>query len=301
LYYFYGSIWIWRQIKDFKLLTLKSGKEQVMEIHKIAVVGGGNMGQALLKGLFSCGYDPQNVLPVEVSSSKRKEIKEAFGMDTAEKIPESIGECQAVVIAVKPGDVSMVFKELSPHLKDNQIIISVAAGISLEFMKSTLPEELPLVRAMPNIAARVGKAAVAICFNEKVSEKQKKTARKVMESIGTVIEIDEKLMDAVTGLSGSGPAFVFMMIEALAEGGVLMGLPREKALQLAVLTVHGAADYLLETQQHPSVAKEMVASPGGTTVEGILQLEEGGFRGLIMQAVKRAAEKARSLGSKPVR
>lgn len=269
-----------------------------MTSKRIAVIGGGNIGKALIEGLIAHGNNPGNIFLIEVIQSKRKQLEETFKITSSERIDNSIKKCSAVIIAVKPREVKEILKNLAPFITENHLIISIAAGISIDFIEKELNKTVSIVRTMPNIAAQVGKAAVALCHNNSVTRPQLKTAHTIMKCIGSVIDVEERQMDAITGLSGSGPAFVFLMIEALADGGVLMGLTREKSLELAVLTVYGSASYLKELKVHPSLAKELVTTPGGTTIEGILLLEEGGFKGLIMNAVKYAAEKSSRLGAK---
>jgi pyrroline-5-carboxylate reductase len=266
-----------------------------LQSDSIAVIGGGNMGEALIEGLVAKGIPSLKILVVEISEQKREKLASALRVRTSPSIDGSIGEAGTVIIAVKPGIVKEVLRTLSPLLSKEQLIVSVAAGVSLGFMEKQLNPGSPVARCMPNIAAKVGRAAVGMCVNDAVTGEFRERAIQVLSSIGTVIEIEEKQFDAVTGLSGSGPAFVFLMMEALVDGGVLAGIPREKALELALLTVEGSAALIRKTNTPPSLAREMVTSPGGTTIEGLLHLEGGGFRGLVMKAVQKAAEKAARL------
>ena len=266
-----------------------------MEKIKVAIIGGGNMGKAIIQELITQGHSPSNIFLVEISQERRKELEHRYNIISSYAIESTIKDFKAIIIAVKPQNIDEVIDRLSEHITEKNFIISIAAGISTTYIERKLNKNIPIVRTMPNIAAYIGKAAVAMCGNRFVSDFQIKMAKQIMQSIGTIIEVDEKHLDAITGLSGSGPAFVFLLIDALADGGVLTGLPRDIAFQLALETVFGAASFLKETHTHPSVAKEMVASPGGTTIEGILQLEMSGFRGLVMNAVKLAAEKSSKL------
>ena len=263
----------------------------------IAVIGGGNMGAAIIEGLIAKNTSPASVLVIEVSQQRRREIGERFRVRTAAGVESGVSEAKTIILAVKPQSVKEILKALSPHLSKEQLLISVAAGISIAFIEKRIGVQVPVVRSMPNIAAKVGMSAVAMCAGGAVTPEQRGEAKKVLESIGTVIEVDENQIDAVTGLSGSGPAFVFLMVEALSDGGVLAGLPREKAAELALLTLEGSASLLRKLKIHPAAAREMVASPGGTTIEGLFSLEEGGFKGLVMKAVKQAAEKSRRMGA----
>ncbi len=260
--------------------------EKTMGENTIAVIGGGNMGSAIIEGIISQGNNPADIILIEPLMPVRKKLEHDFNISTSEKIQSFIKNYSAVVIAVKPGIVKEILKSLSPFLTKDHLLLSIAAGITIDYIEKQSSKDVSVVRSMPNIAARVGKAAVALCHNKIVTKAQLEKAHTIMNCIGTVIDVDEKQMDAITGLSGSGPAFIFHMVEALAEGGVLMGIPREKALELAVLTVHGAASYLKDLKIHPALAKEFVTTPGGTTIEGLLTLEEGGFKSLVMNAVK---------------
>jgi pyrroline-5-carboxylate reductase len=263
-----------------------------MTNEKLAIIGGGNMGSAIIRGLINKGYSSPDILLFEIDQKRRTELKNSYNISVSDTIDNGIKEYPSIIIAVKPQNVENVLDNLSTHISEKNLLISVAAGVSTAYFVKILKKNISVVRTMPNIAAQVGEAAVALCSNEYASEQQLQRAVKIMEAIGTVIQVDEKQIDAVTGLSGSGPAFVFLMIEALADGGVLMGLSRERAVQLAVQTVYGAASFLKDGSVHPTRAKEMVTSPGGTTIEGILQLERGGFHGLVMEAVRRSAEKS---------
>ena len=275
-----------------------TGKERRMDIPRIAVIGGGNMGKAMIEGLLNRGHSSEEILLVEILPNVREELEKAYCISTAETIEGAISAYAIILIAVKPQDVKKILVALAEHVSERQLLISVAAGISLAYMEKQLKKAVPIVRTMPNLAARIGKAAVAICPNAHVSKTQLKKAWSVMEAIGSVTLIEEKQMDAVTGLSGSGPAFVFMLIEALADAGVLVGLSRSKAMELVIQTLFGAASLLKECNIPPEVAKEMVTSPGGTAIEGVLKLEKGGFRASIMEAVRAAAEKSSMMEKK---
>jgi pyrroline-5-carboxylate reductase len=267
-----------------------------MENIRVGIIGSGTLGGAILKTLLAHDFEKKDLLIIEIIDEVREEIENKFKVQTSSKIESPIGDCNVIIIAVKPQNIDEVLRDLSSHVSEKNLLISVAAGITMAYIERRLGEKRAISRTMPNIAAQVGEAATAICFNKKVNEEQKEQAKDVMGNIGLVVEVEEKHMDAVTGLSGSGPAYIFLMVEALAEGGVLIGLPREKAFALAIQTVYGTACLLRETGEHPTVLKEMVTTPGGTTAEGLLQLEYGRFRHIIISAVQAAAEKSRKLG-----
>jgi len=262
---------------------------------KIAIIGCGNMGIAIVDGLINHGIDISNLLLIEKLEDKRKEIEKRYGLKVKAEIKSSIKDYKVIIISVKPAQVKDILKELSHHINKEHLLISVAAGVSVSFIEKHLGTGFQVVRTMPNIAARFGEAVVGVCFNKSVTDTGRIEALETMKCIGKVVEVEENKMDALTGLSGSGPAFVFLVIEALSDAGVLMGLPRDISIQLAVQTVYGASCYLKKLNIHPSLAKEMVTSPGGTTIEGLMELERGGLKGLIMEAVKKASEKAEKL------
>jgi pyrroline-5-carboxylate reductase len=269
-----------------------------MKTGRICIIGGGNMGGAILHGLMRGDTDHGSILLVEIEPQIRQSFQEIYGVATAPSLDREISGDDAVILAVKPQDIEEVLANLKPLVKPATLVLSVAAGIPTSYIEKRLAPRHPVARTMPNIAAKIGASAVAICFNRYVKKDQKDLASSIVSGVGLVVEVDEGKMDAVTGLSGSGPAFVFMMIEALAEGGVLLGLSRDTALSLAAQTVLGAASMVTETGEHPAILRERVTSPGGTTAEGLHTLERGGFRHLISAAVRSAAEKSALLGEK---
>jgi pyrroline-5-carboxylate reductase len=196
---------------------------------------------------------------------------------------------------VKPDQVAGVLGEISPALGSNHLVISIAAGVTLSRLESCVPAGIRVIRVMPNTPALVGESASAFAHGTHATPHDSEIARKLLGSVGLVLEVKEKLLDAVTGVSGSGPAYAFLMIEALADGGVAAGLPRDIAQKLAAQTLLGAARMVLETGQHPGVLKDAVCSPGGTTIEAMHELEKGGVRAALMTAVRAAADKARKL------
>lgn len=201
-----------------------------------------------------------------------------------------------ILLAVKPDQVNDVLAEARPHFTDKHLLVSIAAGVTLARMESVLPPGARVVRVMPNTPALVGASASAFALGKSAIAEDGQLAQKLFSSVGVAYQVKESLLDAVTGLSGSGPAYVFLMIEALSDGGVAAGLPRDIATKLAAQTLLGSAKLLLETGQHPGALKDMVTSPGGTTIEGIHELEKGGLRAALMNAVRAAADKSRKLG-----
>ena len=267
-------------------------------MNNIFVIGCGNMGSAIISGMLKNGYNHSTITGIDIDMNKLKYLKQNYSINTSDDI-SILKNGGTIIIAVKPNQIKFLLEKLRNIIQPSKHkILSIAAGIKIKKIENIIGTGFPIARCMPNIAAMVGNSTTAICFNDKVSDEEKSQFLKIINSIGKTFELDEKLFDAVTGLSGSGPAYIFLMIEALADAGVLMGLPRDKSFKLALNTVSGSAEYLAKMEMHPAMAKDLVTSPGGTTIEGLLTLEEGAFKGLIMNAVKRASEKSKILGEK---
>jgi len=264
---------------------------------KIGFVGAGNMAEAMMKGLLHSGVSkPQNVVASDVQKDRLGFIKELFDVSVCEKNEDAVDQADIVVLAVKPQILEPVLLELADHLDASKLIISIAAGVSLATIESHLKRDLRLIRAMPNIAALVLESATAICPGKHASQEDLELAKAVFDSVGKTVTIEEGLMDAVTGLSGSGPAYLFLIIDALADAGVKVGLSRHNALTLSAQTVLGAAKLLIQTGEHPGRLKDLVTSPGGTAIAGLHTLEEGGLRTTLINAVEVATRRSGELG-----
>jgi len=262
----------------------------------IAFLGAGAMGEALARGLVSAGaYAPRDVVLFARDQTRLQKLAESLGTRFASSAVEAAAGAEVILLVVKPQMVETALEPLRATVTTGQTLISVAAGVTTGRLEACFDAPVPVVRVMPNTPALVGAAASAICLGKSANETHRAEARRIFEAIGLVVDVEEKMLDAVTGLSGSGPAYVFAFIEALADGGVRAGLPRAVAQRLAAQTVMGSARMLLETGEHPGVLKDRVASPGGTTIAGLHALEQGGFRGVVMDAVVAATERAREL------
>jgi pyrroline-5-carboxylate reductase len=261
---------------------------------KIGVIGAGNMGSAIIRGLLANGvYEAQQVSVFDVDPVKT----EPFGKDglLVTDSAYDIGEtADTVIIAVKPATVAEVLGELA-QAPMTTLVISVAAGITTQAIEAVLPEH-PVVRVMPNTPCMVGAGASAVTRGTNARDEHVRRALEIMGALGYAVEVPESLMDAVTGLSGSGPAYAAVMIDALMQGGVRMGIPRPVALRLAAQTVFGAAKMILDRNLEPSSLRDMVASPGGTTAEGLMALEASAFRYAVMDAVEAATVRSQELG-----
>lgn len=254
------------------------------------------MGEALSRGLIGAGIEPNDLVLFDVNFERTRLLAQSLGARVAASVEEAVAGADVVVLAVKPQSVLGALEPLRALMKPSQTLISIAAGVSLARLEACFEASVPVVRAMPNTPALVGAAATAISAGTHASPENMDKARRIFAAVGLCVEVEEKLLEAVTGVSGSGPAYVCLFIEALADGGVHAGLPRAVALQLAAQTVLGSAQMVLETGEHPGALKDRVASPGGTTIAGLLALEQGAFRGTVMDAVLASANRSRELG-----
>jgi pyrroline-5-carboxylate reductase len=264
---------------------------------KIGFLGAGKMATALAKGFVRAGLlSAQQVMASDPSATALSSFGEQVGAKTTGFNPDVLKFADVLILAVKPDQILSLLKEIQSGLTDKHVLISIAAGIPLARLEENLPEGTRLIRVMPNTPALVGASASAFAAGRYALPEDSALAQKLFSAVGLAVPLKEPLLDAVTGLSGSGPAYVFAMIEAMSDGGVAAGLPRDVATQMAAQTMLGSAKMLLETGQHPGMLKDMVTSPGGTTIEGIHELEKGALRGTLMNAVRASAEKARKLG-----
>ncbi|RMF25825.1 MAG: pyrroline-5-carboxylate reductase [Cyanobacteria bacterium J083] len=264
---------------------------------ELSLIGGGVMGEAILSRLLAQKiYQPDAVIVAEISQQRRKYLHEKYKVLVTADNQQALKASQVILLAIKPQIFQQVVKELniSPQTSDLPLIISILAGITLTQLESAW-QNYPVIRAMPNTPATVGAGMTAIASGQRVKSEQVKLAKSIFAAVGEVVEVPEYLMDAVTGLSGSGPAYVAIAIEALADGGVAAGLPRRLAQQLALQTVFGTAVLIKQANLHPAELKDRVTSPGGTTITGITALEKARFRSALIEAVLRAAERSQEL------
>ncbi len=264
---------------------------------KLGVIGCGKMGTAWVKGaIHAKAVLAADVIGVDPSKKAREDFAKCAGVPTAAAI-SALADCEVILLCTKPTDARAALREASDACEGKPVlVISIAAGITVSALEDSASDAIRIVRAMPNTPALVGKGAAGFCLGTRNLPDDRDTARMLLESVGLAVEVPERLMDAVTGLSGSGPAYVYLIIESLADGGVAAGLPRANALLLAAQTVFGAAAMVLETGEHPAVLKDMVTSPGGTTLAGLAELERHGLRSAIADAVAAATRRATELG-----
>jgi pyrroline-5-carboxylate reductase len=269
----------------------------ILAAHTIGVIGAGNMAEALIRGLVKGGHVPADHVAASGPRNERiEELRAAYGIDVTTENRDVARRAGILVLAVKPQILDKVLREIGDLLKPGLLLVSIAAGVDTATIEDAVPDGVRVVRAMPNTPALVGAGATAISPGKHASEADLATARALFDAVGITVVLDESHLDAVTGLSGSGPAYIFLILEALADAGVKVGLSRRNAQRLAAQTVMGSAKLLLETDEHPGKLKDMVTSPGGTAIAGLHTLEEGGLRTTLINAVETATKRSRELG-----
>ena len=263
---------------------------------KLGVIGCGKMGTALVAGALKAGVvKAEDVMGVALSEASRNRFAESTGGQVTADIGAMIEKSDVILLCTKPHDVPAALAAFGGEA-GGKLLVSVAAGVTLSFLEKGTPDSVRVVRTMPNTPSLVGKGASAYCMGGRSTEEDGATVEALLGAVGIVSKVAEKLMDAVTGVSGSGPAYIYLVIEALADGGVRAGLPRADALKLAAQTVSGAAEMVIQTGEHPAVLKDMVTSPGGTTIAGVSVLEEMKVRSAFISAVSAAKDRAVELG-----
>jgi pyrroline-5-carboxylate reductase len=265
-------------------------------VGKIGFIGGGNMAEAFIKGLMNGGFPTEDLLFFEPNEKRRQLMEERYGISCAANNMELVTNSNIVLLATKPQILYKVLEEIVSVFNDEKLLISILAGATTATLEAGLGGQSHVVRAMPNTPALAGQGAAALCPGKYADEEDRRVAQHLFETVGMALWVEEGQMDAVTGLSGSGPAFVYMFIEALTAGGVQEGLRLDIAHSLAVQTVVGAAHLVKETGEHPALLREKVCSPAGTTISAIRVLEERGLRAMMMQAVGAATKRSRELG-----
>jgi pyrroline-5-carboxylate reductase len=271
-----------------------------MNDRRIGVLGAGNMGAAIMRGLLAAKYvKPEALCASDVSSDRLLQLKQELQIKTADSNQDLVKLADVVVLAVKPQTVVSVLDEIGDAWQADTLVVSILAGVSTATLEAKLPGSVRVVRAMPNTAAVALESATAVTRGTRATDADISTTLALFGCVGKAVEVPESMMDAVTGLSGSGPAFVLLAIEAMADGAVRVGMPRAMALQLAAQTFAGTARMLLQSGEHPAVLKDRVTSPAGTTIAGLMELEAAGVRHAFAKAVARAAERAAELGRGP--
>jgi pyrroline-5-carboxylate reductase len=267
------------------------------ELRSVGVIGAGNMAEALIRGLVRGGHvQADRIIASAPRRERLDELASAYAIRVTTDNREVARSVELCVLATKPQILDKVLREIGGELRSGTLVISLAAGVDSETIEAAVADGVRVVRAMPNTPALVGAGATAVAAGKHASEADLAAAKELFDAVGITVVLDEIHLDAVTGLSGSGPAYIFLILEALADAGVKVGLSRRNAQRLAAQTVMGSAKLLLETDEHPGRLKDMVTSPGGTAIAGLHTLEEGGLRTTLINAVETATKRARELG-----
>lgn len=270
-----------------------------MERQRIAVLGAGNMGTALIRGMLKAHWcTPQNVWATARHQDRADALAKELGIQAGVDNAAAAAWASTVVLGVKPQILHEVLQEVAPAMTKDKLVVSIAAGVTTSTIEGYLPAGTPVIRTMPNLGVTVGLGATAVCRSAHARDEDLRVAEAIFQSVGVTAEVDEVLMDAVTGLSGTGPMYIFQVIEGLSDAGVKMGLSRPVANQLVVQTVLGAAKLVQVTGQHPGLLKDQVTSPGGTAIAALHKLESGGLKALLMDAVETATRRSAELGSR---
>jgi len=262
----------------------------------IAILGAGKMGEALISGLLRAGRNPSDVVVVVRRSARAAELRDTYGV-AAQSAADAVKTAETLVIAVKPQDMSVLLEEIAPHVPADRLVISVAAGIPTAMIERRLGAEIPVVRVMSNTPVHVDEAMSVISAGRYAGEAHLRRAEELLRPVGKVLRIPESQQDAATALSGSGPAYVYFLVEAMVDAGILLGIPRATALEMVNQAVYGAARMLRDTGEHPVILREAVTSPGGTTISAIRELERHGVRAAFLAAIESARDRGAELGS----
>lgn len=268
----------------------------MFENKKIAVLGAGKLGEALITGMIDAGVvSKKQFIATAAHRERLEQLRSKLDVETTLSNGEAVRKAHLVLLCVKPQTVEEVLRQITDDLTPNHLVISVAASVTTRFIESILDKPVPVIRTMPNTPCLIKQGMTAIAPGKNATADHMAQARRIFDAIGRSVILDEKHMDAVTGLSASGPAFVYIIIESFVEAGVKVGLPREVATQLAAQMTLGAASMVLETGEHPAKLKDIVTTPAGCTIDGILELEDGGLRTTLIKAVVRATHRAKEL------
>ena len=263
----------------------------------LGIIGCGKMGSALVKGAVrENAINGQKVMVIDLIPELAQKLSKDIGATIAKTNDELIENSDAILLCVKPQDMISLTNSFTKE-RSSKLFISIAAGIKIDDLEKSFKNDDRIIRVMPNTPAMIGQGASAQSRGKNATESDAQFVSNILNAVGIAIEVPEKQLDAVTGLSGSGPAYIYTVIEALADGGVLVGLPKEKALMLAAKTVIGAAEMVMKSDEHPAKLRDQVASPGGTTIAGLAALESGKLRSTLIEAVKAATKRSEELGS----
>lgn len=266
---------------------------------KIGFIGIGNMGNSIIKGLITSNSVSENEISVyDINMKKSEELSKNYGINVLHNEKEVTENSDVIILSVKPDIYAEVLEKIKDSIEKDKIIVTIAAGISINYVENIIGANKKIVRTMPNTPAQVLEGMTAVVFNKNINENEKKMIFRLLNSFGKSVELDEKLIHAFTGISGSLPAYVYMFMEALSDAGVLEGIPRNMTYEIVAQTVKGSAQMLLQSEKHPGVLKDEVTSPGGTTIEAVKVLENGNFRGTVINAVNVCVKKSKKMSEK---
>lgn len=263
---------------------------------ELAILGAGVMGETVLAGLIRAGWEPSRIVATDRRPERGAELRERYGITMAENVA-AVTEAQTVIIVVKPQDMTALLDEIGPHLRPGALVASLAAGVATDVIEAHLPAGTAVVRVMPNTPAQVAEGMSAIAAGTHAGADHVERVSAILAATGRVISLPERYLDAVTAISGTGPAYLFFVVEAMIEAGVHLGLPRDTATELATQTMYGSAKLLRETGEHPTVLREQVTSPGGTTAAAIRTLEDHAVRAAFLGAIEAARDRSRDLAA----
>ena len=263
---------------------------------RTAIIGAGVMGETLLAGLLRAGWAPTDLVGTDRREFRRHELEGRYGVRTLESNGEAVAEADTVVLVVKPQDVAEVLPEIGPRLRPGAVVVSLCAGVTTARLEAGLPAGTPVVRVMPNTPAQVSEGMAAVSGGSHADAGALARATAIMEAVGKAVVVPERYQDAVTAISGSGPAYLFFVVEAMIDAGVMLGLPRDVATTLVNQTMFGSAKLLIESNKHPNLLREMVTSPAGTTAAALRELEERSVKAAFMAAMEAARNRSAELG-----
>lgn len=266
-------------------------------MNKIGIIGTGNMGEAIIKALLQTGLEKERILFTEVKTDRADFVTNKHGVRSVPHAEELIKKVHFIILAVKPQDSKKVMHEISPFLEEGKIVISIMAGVTTSNILSAFSKSLKVIRLMPNICVKVGEGAIGITSNDMVKAEEMEEVKKLLSPLGKIVEVGEEHMDAMTALVGSGPAFFLQFLESMIDAGVKMGIARDKARAISTQVVKGTVRMLEEEDLHPTLMKEMITSPGGTTIAGLTLLEDEGFKGKVIRAIEEARRRSKELSS----
>jgi pyrroline-5-carboxylate reductase len=265
------------------------------EMKKTGIIGMGNMGEAILKALLKNGTQKASILCAETKSARAGFIMKTHGMKCYENPEEIVKKTDYLILAVKPQDSKDVLQKIAPLLTENKVLISIMAGITTSNILSIVGKAVKVVRIMPNICVKIGEGAMGLTSNKMVGTEEVESVKDMFSSMGKIVEVGEDLMDAITAIGGSGPAFVLLFLESMIDAGVKLGLPRDKSAIISSQVMKGTIKMLDTENLHPTIMREMITSPGGTTIAGLATMEQGAFKGIVIRAIEDACKRSKEL------